>query len=108
MKKYFTSKIGRLRLLCLLEGLSLLALVFVAVPAKHFAQNPALVKAIGPIHGVLFLLFVFNALSVGIEQHWRFRSTTWKVLLACIIPFGTFYVDYAILKPIQQGDGGRQ
>jgi len=95
------SKIGRLRLLGILEGLSLLVLLGIAVPMKYAAGNPSLVKTIGPVHGVLFLLFVFNTLSVGIEYKWKFSTTTWKVLLACIIPFGTFYVDRNILSRMQ-------
>lgn len=98
MTYYFTTAIGRLRLVAFLEGFSLLILVFVAVPLKYLLDNPALVKAIGPIHGALFLLFVFNALRVGVEQHWKFSETTWKVLVASFIPFGTFYIDYKILR----------
>lgn len=94
----FKTKIGRLRILAILEGISLLTLVFIAVPMKYGFGNPALVKMMGPIHGTLFLLFLFNTLSVGVEQQWKFRETTWKVLLACVIPFGTFYIDYKILK----------
>lgn len=100
MMKYITTSVGRLRLLAFLEGISLLVLIFVAVPVKYYAGNPALVKSIGPIHGALFLLFVFNALRVGVEQRWTFAQTTWKVLIACIIPFGTFYIDRKILSRI--------
>lgn len=96
------SPIGRLRLLALAEGTSLLLLVGVAVPLKHFYGNPALVRAIGPVHGLLFVLFVLNTLRVGVEYHWRFATTTWKVLLACFVPFGTFYVDHKILGPLQK------
>lgn len=94
------TKIGRLRLTGLLEGISLLLLTGVAVPLKYAAGDPSLVKLIGPVHGLLFLLFVVQTLSVGVEYKWSFRSTTWKVLLACIIPFGTFYIDQKILKHI--------
>ncbi len=100
MQNLFSTSVGRLRILGFLEGISLLVLVFVAVPLKYYAQNPALTKLIGPIHGGLFLLFVINTLSVGIEQNWRFKTTTWKVLLACVVPFGTFYVDRYILSRI--------
>ncbi|MBE9662085.1 DUF3817 domain-containing protein [Mucilaginibacter myungsuensis] len=100
MTKLFTTRLGRLRILSYLEGLSLLILIFIAVPMKHYAGDPSLVKTMGPIHGALFLLFIFNTLMVGIEQKWKFGQTTWKVLLACIIPFGTFYIDQKILKPI--------
>lgn len=92
------TQLGRLRLVGYMEGTSLILLLFAAVPLKYFAGNPVLVRAIGPVHGLLFLWFIFNALSVGVEQHWKFRETTWKVLIACIIPFGTFYVDKHILK----------
>lgn len=101
MKKYFTTTIGRLRLFGFLEGVSLLVLVFIAVPVKYLFQNPELVKSMGPIHGALFLLFVFNALRVGVEQQWKFTETTWKVLVACLIPFGTFFIDYKILRKMR-------
>jgi integral membrane protein len=96
------SPIGRLRLLALAEGTSLLLLIGVAVPLKHFYGNPEWVRALGPIHGLLFVLFVLNTIRVGVEYHWRFATTTWKVLLACIVPFGTFYVDHKILAPLQK------
>lgn len=96
------TKTGRLRVIGFLEGISLLLLVFVAVPVKYMADNPQLTKIIGPVHGALFLLFIFNTLSVGVEQAWKFRETTWKVLIACIIPFGTFYIDKRILKPLTE------
>lgn len=99
MIQLFRTNIGRLRLIAFLEGISLLVLVFVAVPLKYMAGNPSLSKIMGPVHGALFLLFVFNTLSVGIDRGWKFRETTWKVLLACIVPFGTFYIDHKILKP---------
>lgn len=101
MKKFFTTTIGRLRLFAFLEGISLIVLVFIAVPLKYYFDNPSLSKNLGPLHGALFLLFVFNALRVGIEQQWKFKETTWKVLLACFVPFGTFYIDYKILRNIK-------
>lgn len=102
MKKYFNTKIGRLRVIAFLEGISLLALIFIAVPLKRLLGIPLGSRIIGPIHGALFLLFVFNTLSTAVELGWTFRKTTWKVLLACIIPFGTFYIDHKILKPIHE------
>lgn len=94
----FKTKIGRLRIIGYLEGISLLVLLFVAVPMKYYFNNPSLSKALGPIHGAIFLLFLFNTLSVGIEQNWKFRTETWKIILACFIPFGTFYIDIKILS----------
>ncbi len=100
MKNLIKTKIGRLRLIGFLEGISLLILVFIAVPMKYFFQNPSISISLGPIHGALFLLFIINTLSVGVEYNWKFKTTTWKIILACFIPFGTFYIDKTILSKL--------
>ncbi|RBQ03020.1 DUF3817 domain-containing protein [Pedobacter miscanthi] len=107
MLNLLKTPIGRLRIIGFLEGTSLLILVFVAVPLKYIMQRPELVKLMGPIHGLLFCLFVFITFSVGVAYNWVFSKITWKVLLACIIPFGTFYIDKYILVPqsvLHEGD----
>lgn len=98
--KLLTTTIGRLRLISYLEGISLLLLIFIAVPLKYGMEDPTFTRILGPVHGVLFLLFIFNTLSVGIEYQWKFRETTWKVILACFVPFGTFYIDRKILSKL--------
>lgn len=98
MKQLFSTRIGRLQLLGYLEGISLLLLLFVAVPLKYGGHNPALVHALGPVHGILFLWYIIQTLSIGVEKSWAFQTTTWKVLVACIIPFGTFYIGRQLRK----------
>ncbi|MDI9872141.1 DUF3817 domain-containing protein [Flectobacillus roseus] len=98
----FKTKLGRIRIIGFLEGLSLLVLIFVAIPMKHFFHNPALSKFLGPIHGAIFLVFVLNTMSLAIEQNWKFRTTTWKIIVACFIPFGTFYIDHKIFKHLKE------
>ena len=71
------------------------------MPMKYLMGYEHATRIPGTIHGALFLLFIFNTLSVGVEQNWKFRTTTWKVLLACIIPFGTFYIDRKILSHVK-------
>jgi len=100
MKRLLKTKVGRLRIIAWLEGVSLLVLVFVAMPLKYLFAFPDLSRHVGTTHGILFLLFVFNTMAVGVEQRWTFGQTTWKVLIACFIPFGTFYVDRKILSKI--------
>ncbi len=96
----FKTQIGRLRILGFLEGVSLLVLIFVGVPLKYYFDSPDFTKILGPIHGAIFLLFLVNAFSVGVEQDWKFK-TIWKVILATFIPFGTFYIDNKILSKIK-------
>lgn len=95
------TNVGRLRIVGFFEGISLILLLFVAVPLKYIWGYPQGSQVLGTIHGALFLLFIINTLSVGVEQNWKFTTTTWKVLLACVIPFGTFYIDNKILKHIK-------
>lgn len=104
INQVFKTQLGRLRLLSYLEGISLLFLFSVAMPLKYYADLPFWVRMVGPIHGLLFLWFVITTLSVGVERGWKFKDTTWKVLIGCIVPFGTFYIDTYILKPIADAD----
>ncbi|HLT94630.1 MAG TPA: DUF3817 domain-containing protein [Membranihabitans sp.] len=98
MSKFFTSKIGRLRLYAFLEGLSLLALVFIAMPLKYFQDNPAWVQFLGPLHGGLFVLFVVKTIWIAIQKGWPWIWRTSVVLASSFIPFGTFFVDHRILR----------
>jgi integral membrane protein len=101
MSKYFTTSLGRLRLIAILEGITLLCMVFITVPLRVYFGINMFSKILGPIHGCLFILFIFNTLQYAIENNWKFKETTWKVLIACIIPFGTFYIDYKILRKLE-------
>ena len=53
-----TMNIQTLRVVGLLEGLSFLLLLFIAMPMKYMFDNPVLVKYVGMGHGVLFILFL--------------------------------------------------
>ncbi len=104
MKNYFKTSIGRLRIVAMLEGISLLILIFIGLPLKYIMNIPEVVKTIGPIHGALFLLYLFLTLGAATEYSWKGIIIS-KVLLASLIPFGTFYVDQKILKPIHEKEG---
>lgn len=80
------------------EGVSMLLLVFVAMPLKYMAGQPEMVRIVGSIHGGLFILLVLYALYVGFEQGWSFRKVTFWVLAGSIFPFGPFIVDHKILR----------
>lgn len=82
----------------MLEGLSLLLLVFVGVPVKYFFQDPLPVKILGPIHGGLFLLYIVMMIPVALDKKWNVFTIV-KLLIASIIPFGFIYIDRTILRP---------
>jgi len=95
------SKVGRLRLLSLIEGLSLVLLVFFAIPMKYMFDSPIFVRIIGMAHGVLFLALGAYTLMVGIELGWKFKRMA-MVMLASIIPFGCFYVDKKLFSQVMK------
>ena len=75
-----------------LEGVSYILLLFVAVPIKYALEDATYVKWLGMPHGVLFLLYIVLALVVSFKVKWNIK-TTLLVLLASLVPFGTFYVN---------------
>lgn len=100
MSKYLSTNIGRLRLIAFIEGISFLILLFIAMPYKYIWGNPILVKSIGQLHGILFLLFIIATIIVANQERWKLFGTTAKVLISSLIPFGTFYIDKKILSKI--------
>jgi integral membrane protein len=81
-----------LRYAALLEGVSWLLLLFVAMPLKYLAGNPYPVKVVGMGHGVLFIVLV--ALIVLAAQRRAISNAVGaKVFVASFIPFGTFATD---------------
>lgn len=76
----------------LLEGLSLLALLFFAMPMKYFAGQEIYVKTIGMAHGILFIAYIVMAVILKFSLNWNTRQFI-IICLASVIPFGTFYVE---------------
>ena len=80
------------RIISLLEGISYILLLFVAVPIKYFGGDEQYVKLLGMPHGLLFVGYIVLAYLIKDEMQWN-RNNFLKVLLASIIPFGTFWVE---------------
>lgn len=85
------------RIIAFLEGMSYILLLFIAVPVKYFLKDPSYVKMLGMPHGILFVAYIALAFFVKTELKWRSKAFS-HVLLASIIPFGTFYIDSKYLK----------
>lgn len=96
--------IRRLAFIGVVEGISYLVLLFIAMPLKYLAGYPKAVRITGSIHGALFVLFFAAVLEVSIKHKWwtgRFWNTAF---IASIIPFGTFWFD-AWLKRQEAAEG---
>ena len=85
------------RIIALLEGLSYILLLFVAVPIKYSLGDTTYVKLLGMPHGILFVAYLGLAFYFKQEQNWSVKTLT-IILLGSVVPFGTFYVDIKYLR----------
>ncbi|HEX8361247.1 MAG TPA: DUF3817 domain-containing protein [Longimicrobium sp.] len=88
----FKSPLALLRVLGILEGVSFLLLLGVAMPLKYLAGLPQAVRVVGSAHGLLFVLFVMAVLHVAVQLRWPLARVA-VALLAAVVPFGPFILD---------------
>jgi integral membrane protein len=93
----FRSSLGRLRAIGLLEGLSFIVLLGIAMPLKYLAGMPEMVRVVGMAHGVLFMLFGLAVVQVAVERRWPLTRVV-MALAASVLPFGPFIFDARILR----------
>ena len=97
--------IGKFRLVGIIEGISYLLLLGVAMPLKYHFGDVTIdeagetiyefgnyVSVTGMAHGVLFILYCLLLGMTMLRQKWQ-RSYGIYLFLAAFIPFGTFYTD---------------
>lgn len=89
---YPATLMGRFRLVGVMEGISYLLLLLVAMPLKYFADMPEAVKYTGWAHGVLFVSYCILLLLVWIKYKWSFGKAVFA-FVASLVPFGTFVLD---------------
>ncbi|MAQ70257.1 MAG: hypothetical protein CMD23_04100 [Flavobacteriales bacterium] len=114
------------RIIAFLEGISYIALLFIGVPLKYLLHNDILVKMMGMPHGIFFIAYIIFCLIVKLlsksraesppkdivpffihrllfaifqdeNKNWN-QKTTFIILIASMIPFGTFYIDKKYLR----------
>ena len=97
------SPVGRVRLIGLIEGVSFLLLMGVAVPLKHLAGQPLMVTWFGWVHGLLFVV-----LCLAILQAWLGRALSFKhsllTFVAALLPFGPFLIDRRLAEAETRGE----
>jgi integral membrane protein len=81
-----------LRTVGLIEAVSYLVLLFIAMPLKYGLGMDLAVKVFGSLHGALFVVFGLALLRVLIQCAWPITRAAW-VFAASLIPFGTLLID---------------
>lgn len=79
------------------DGISLIVLLFIAMPLKYMADMPLAVSVTGAIHGGIFITYVLALLLAQIVVRW---NIIWSVLgvAAAFVPFANFFLDRKFKK----------
>jgi integral membrane protein len=88
-----------LKVVAVLEAVSFLILLASAV-VKRTAHEEGGVTLMGPIHGVLFLVYVLLVVIVAFDERWQLKRTL-LTLLCSVIPFGGFIADRKLIGPAE-------
>ena len=91
----FKGPIGLFRLITLLEGISFILLVFIAMPLKYMMGIPEAVSVIGMAHGILFILFVLMLIYLCVKYEWPL-GISFLLFIAALLPFAPFFADKKI------------
>jgi integral membrane protein len=84
--------IAVLRATALIEGVSFLVLLFLAMPLKYIWEQPMAVRVVGSAHGALWVMFCAMLLYVTMVAKWPLARAA-LLFMAALIPFGPWVVD---------------
>ena len=96
-----TGALKRYRVAAYVVGVLLLVLVGIAMPLKYFADEPAMVSVVGPIHGFVYMVYLVIAFDLSVRAKWTFTRTL-VVLLAGTIPVMSFVAERKVTSWIRQ------
>ena len=89
------------RIIAIVEGISYLVLLFIAMPLKYYADLPKIVTYVGWAHGALFVAFMVLLVLVQLAFRWSFVKFC-LVFISSLIPFGTFILDKSLKEEEQK------
>jgi integral membrane protein len=89
------------KITAILEGISYLVLFsnMLFIKPTNFSLYKTLLYPIGMSHGILFIGYIILAILLKKSQKWNFKNFS-LILIASLIPLGTFYVDKKYLKNV--------
>lgn len=87
--------VSKFRLVAVLEAVTYLALL-AAVVLYRVLDGPDFIGFLGPVHGIVFLVYLVLVLQIRESQGWSLVQTI-VVIVAAAVPFGGFAVERRML-----------
>lgn len=91
------TRFSQFRTISIIEGISYLILVFLAMPLKYYFHEPLAVKIFGMIHGILFIIFCIALFNAMRRYKWSFLFGL-KLFIYSLIPFLFILIEKNIKK----------
>jgi integral membrane protein len=92
-----SSLVNIFRMVALIEGISYIVLLGIAMPLKYYFDSPLAVKMVGWAHGVLFMAYLLFLLVCWIKYKWSFLRVV-SYFFASLLPFLPFLVERNLKK----------
>ena len=86
------SELKKFRLINKIEGYSFIILLFIAMPLKYSFGFPIATKIMGMIHGLLFMMFVYQLIESMRAVPFSKKESLYYFILS-LVPFGSFYTE---------------
>lgn len=91
----------RYRVMAYTVGVGLIILVFVGIPLQYGAGEPAVVQIVGPVHGMLYIVYLLTALDLA--RRARFGVLEMMAMVgAGFVPLLAFIVERRITSRLAQ------
>lgn len=84
----------------LIEGISYVVLLGIAMPLKYFFDYPHAVTVVGWAHGALFMLYATLLVLCWIKYRWSFKRVVFY-FIASLLPVVPFFVERKLRKEYQ-------
>jgi integral membrane protein len=85
------TRIGRLRVISVIEAVSFLILLTCSV-LKRTNDWPLGVQIMGPVHGVLFITYVLGVLDLRKRMDWP-NGIVARLIIAAVLPIAPLFVE---------------
>ena len=101
LSKILFCMINIYRKTALIEGISYLILLFIAMPLKYIFNISEAVKYFGWIHGVLFLVFMVILIATALKYKWNLVRVI-IYTIGSVLPFVPFILDKKLKEEYSQ------